>query len=257
MEQLFLYWFLIFVRASAMLSIFPIFSAAAVPIRLRIAIGGFLATVILPTLPTLGVDLSTLSLLGLIGLLASEVVIGLLFGYLCRLVLFAVALAGNLINTQLGLDMGSMVAPGEAQSMEVMGVVLQILAIMLLLSLDLHHTLLIGFQQSYEVLPIGGGHLSNELFDQMTQICGRTFMVAVKIAAPIIAVGIVVTVLLCMLARAVPQMNVFMEGFGIRLLVGITLLGAMFNMMAMEISNYMQQIPEDFVTIVRLLGQGK
>lgn len=256
MEQLFLYWFLIFTRAGAMLSILPVFSAAAVPIRMRIMVGGLLATVILPTLPSLGLDISTLSLLELVGLLISEVVIGLMLGYLGRLVLFSAALAGNIINTQLGLEMGSTLAPGEDQPMEVMGIVLQLLAIMLLLSLDLHHTLLAGFQQSYSVLPIGGGRLSNELFDQVTQTAGRTFLVAVKIAAPIIAVGIVVNVLLCMLARAVPQMNVFMEGFGIRLLIGITLLGAMFNMMAMEIANYIGQVPEDFVTVVRLLGQG-
>ena len=87
-------------------------------------------------------------------------------------------------------------------------------------------------------------------------MAGRTFLIAVKIASPIIAVGIVVNILRCMLARAVPQMNVFMESFGIRLLIGIMLMGSVINMAALEIANYLHQLPDDFVVVVRLLGLG-
>ena len=77
-----------------------------------------------------------------------------------------------------------------------------------------------------------------------------------EIAAPIIAVGIVVNLLLCMLARAVPQMNVFMESFGIRLLIGTMLLGSVFNLAAHEIATHLNQLPSDFINLVRLLAGG-
>jgi len=255
MEELFVNWFMIFVRAGAMLSIFPLFSATAIPVRMRIALAGFMSFLILPTLPV-RVDVSDATLFGFVGVIISEISIGLLFGWLVRILMFSVTLAGHFISTQIGLQLGGMVAPGNEQPTEIPAVMLQMLAISLMVTLDMHYTLLVGFQQSYHLLPIGGGILSDRLFDDVTMMAGRTFLVAAKIASPIIAVGIVVNILLCMLARAVPQMNVFMESFGIRLLIGILLMGSVINMAALEIANYLHQLPDDFVTVVRLLGLG-
>lgn len=255
MEGLFVNWFMIFVRAGAMLSIFPLFSATAIPVRMRIALAGFMSFLILPILPV-HVDVSNATLFGFVGLIISEISIGLLFGWLVRILMFSVTLAGHFISTQIGLQLGGMVAPGDEQPTEIPAVMLQMLAISLMITLDMHYTLLVGFQQSYHLLPIGGGILSDRLFDDVTLMAGRTFLIAAKIAAPIIAVGIVVNILLCMLARAVPQMNVFMESFGIRLLIGIMLMGSVINMAALEIANYLHQLPDDFVVVVRLLGLG-
>ena len=113
-----------------------------------------------------------------------------------------------------------------------------------------------GFQQSYDALPIGGGTLSNALFDHVTMLCGRTFVVAVRIAAPIIAVGIVINLLMMVLARAVPTMNVFVESFSVRILVGVFLFGFTMSLSAREISNYLKQLPNDFVMVTKLLGGG-
>ena len=256
MEQLFVNWFLVFTRAGAMLSVFPLFSASAVPVRLRIALAGFISFLIMPTLGASPVDPLNETLLSLVGLLLKEVAIGLLMGWLCRLMSFAMALAGHFISSQIGLQLGGMIAPGEEHPTETVGIILQMLAIMLLLTMDMHYALLIGFQQSYHVLPVGAGMLSEQLFDDVTMIAGRTFFVAVKIAAPIIAVGIVVNLLLCMLARAVPQINVFMESFGIRLLIGILLLGSVFNLASHEIAVYLNRLPVDFTNVVQLLAGG-
>ena len=256
MEQLFVNWFLVFTRAGAMLSVFPLFSAAAVPVRLRIALAGFISLMVVPTLGAPAVDPTQETLIGLVGLEMREIGIGLLMGWLCRLLSFSMALAGHFIASQIGLQLGGMIAPGEEHPTESVGIILQMLAIMLLVTMDMHYALLIGFQQSFQVLPIGGGMLSEQLFDNVTLIAGRTFLVAVKIASPIIAVGIVVNLLLCMLARAVPQMNVFMESFGIRLLIGILLLGSVFNLASKEIAGYLHQLPSDFTNVVRLLAGG-
>ncbi len=255
MEVLFLTWFLVFVRAGAMLAVFPIFSAAAMPVRLRLAIAAFLALMTMPgvALPS---DLASGNLISAGGLVGAEVCYGLLLGGVVRLVLFSVGLAGHYIGTELGLQLSSLIAPGETTPSATPSVILQMMTIMLLFSLDIHFELLMGFQQSYEALPIGGGTLSNALFDHVTLLCGRTFVVAVRIAAPIIAVGIVVNLLMMVLARAVPQMNVFVESFSVRILVGVFLFGFTMSLAAREISNYLRQLPNDFVTVTKLLGGG-
>tara|TARA_Y100000588_G_scaffold392707_2_gene505603 strand:- start:1518 stop:2288 length:771 start_codon:yes stop_codon:yes gene_type:complete len=255
MEQLFITWLLIFIRAGAMLYVFPIFSATAVPVRLRVGLAAVMGLFILP-----GVfappNVTSYTLVGMVLLIGKEVLLGLILGYLCRLVLFSMALAGHYIGTELGLQLSSTIAPGETQPVQVPGVLMQLLAVMLILALDIHHLLLAGFQQSYNVLPIGAGQLSNALFDTMLEKTAWTFVIAVKIAAPMIAVSIVINLLMMVLGRAVPQMNVFMEAFGVRILVGIFLMGFIFNMAAHEISAYVRRLPDDFTQVIRLLGMG-
>lgn len=255
MHEFFLTWFMVFVRAGAMLSIFPIFSAAAMPIRIRIALAGFLAMLTMPGV-SLPADFLEQNLIGFAGIVAKEAVFGLLLGFVVRLVLFAVGLAGHYIGTELGLQLSSLIAPGESQPSTTPSVMLQMLTVMLIFSLDIHFELLMGFQQSYEVLAIGAGGLSDELFAEVTALCGRTFVVALRIAAPIIAVAIVVNLLMMVLARTIPQMNVFVESFSVRILVGVFLFGFTLSMTAREISNYLRQLPNDFVVVTRLIAGG-
>lgn len=255
MAELFLTWFMVFVRAGAMLAVFPIFSAAAMPVRLRIAVAGFLAMLSMPgvSLPN---DLVIGNLVGVIGIVGQEVFYGLMLGFVVRLILFSVGLAGHYIGTELGLQLSSLIAPGETTPAATPSVILQMMTVMLMFSLDIHFELLAGFQQSYQALPIGGGSLSNSLFDYVTMLCARTFIVAVRIAAPVIAVGIVVNLLMMVLARAIPTMNVFVESFSVRILVGVFLFGFTLSLAAREITGYLKQLPNDFVVVARLLGGG-
>jgi flagellar biosynthetic protein FliR len=255
MPDFFLTWFMVFVRAGAMLSIFPIFSAAAMPVRLRIALAGFLAMLTLPGV-SLPEGFFASDLVGFVGLIIQEVCFGLLLGFVCRLILFAMALAGHYIGAEIGLQLGSLIAPGESTPSSTPSVMLQMMMIMLMFSLDIHFELLMGFQQSYQVLAIGGGGLSNELFDEVTLLCARTFTVALRIAAPLIAVSIVVNLLMMVMGRTIPEVNVFIMKFSVGILVGVFLFGFTLSLAAREITIYLKQLPHDFVVITHLLAGG-
>ncbi len=79
---------------------------------------------------------------------------------------------------------------------------------------------------------------------------------ALRIAAPLIAVGVVVNLLMMVLGRTIPEVNVFILSFSIRILVGIFLFGFTLSLAAREISNYLGQLPNDFVAVTRLLAGG-
>ena len=255
MQEYFLTWFMVFVRAGAMLAIFPIFSAAAMPVRLRIAMAGFLAMLTLPGV-ALPEGFFQSDLAQFIGIILKEVMYGLLLGFVCRLILFTVALAGHYIGGELGLQLGSLIAPGESTPSSTPSVMLQMMTVMLMFSLDIHFELLMGFQQSYNVLAIGTGGLSNELFDQVTLLCARTFTVALRIAAPLIAVSIVVNLLMMVLGRMIPEVNVLIMKFSVSILVGVFLFGFTLSLAAREITNYLKQLPHDFAVITHLLAGG-
>jgi len=201
-------------------------------------------------------DLVAGNLIGAIGVVGQEVFYGLMLGFVVQLIMFSVGLAGHYIGVELGLQLSSMIAPGATTPSPTPSVMLQMMTVMLIFSLDIHFELLAGFQQSYEALPIGGGTLSSTLFDHVTMLCARTFLVALRIAAPVIAVSIVLNLLMMVLARTIPQMNVFMFRFSLQPLVGVFLFGFTLSLAAREISGYLKQLPNDFVIVARLLGGG-
>lgn len=246
-------WLLVLVRTSSFLWIFPLFSGAKIPVQIRMALAAFLALMIAPGLGE-PIDVQKLDLFRLVILLLKEVTIGIFLGGICRMVFYTVQLAGYFISTEIGLQTSTLIVPTDSVPVDVPGAVLNLLAMMLFLSLDVHHSLMIAFQQSYAALPIGGGVLSNELFDDFTARVARIFLLAVQIAAPLLAISFLISVVMMMLGRAVPQMNVFFESFSIRLLAGLIVFGFTLSLMAERIADYLKRVPQDMIEVVRLLG---
>jgi flagellar biosynthetic protein FliR len=246
-------WILVFARASAFFSIFPLFSGVNVPVRLRVATAGFLALMIAPGLGT-PIDPYRLDNWHLVILFFKEVSLGLFLAFICRFVFYAVQLGGHFISTEIGLQTSTIITPTDSVPVDVPAAVLNLLAMMLFLSLDVHHSLLIAFQQSYQILPIGAGILKDALFDDLTLRTARVFMLGVQIAAPLIAVGFLLSTVLMMLGRAVPQMNIFFESFTMRLLAGLTVFGFSLNLAGQRLADYLRKVPQDMLEVGKLLG---
>jgi flagellar biosynthetic protein FliR len=243
---------LVFVRTGAFLLALPFFSAVNVPVMMRIALGAFAALLIAPQLPPFPVE--RMDLLSLVGLLARETSIGLLFGFVGRMIFFATEMAAGIIATELGLNMGSMLNPSSQQSEQVTSVILYLLTTMVMLTLNLHHGMLLGFARTFDVLPLGGGHLNNSLFEAFVGRTSQIFVVALQIAAPVMATSFVITVFFAVMSRAVPQMNVFGESFGFRIAGGLIVFGLTLQLTAQYVANHLRRLPEDLLTFGHLVG---
>ena len=247
-------WLLVFLRVSAFLLVLPFFSVANFPVTLRVALAALMALLLAPLVPPVPGNLTGFA--GLIGLMAQEVGIGLLMGFISRMVFYAVDLAGNFVAAELGLNMGVIFNPLEGHSSQVPGMVLFFLASVVMFTLDLHHWVLAGFQQTYAVLPIGGASLNGALFEVVVKHTSRIFVVALQIAAPIIAVSFVVTLVFSVLSRAVSQMNVFTESFAFRIAGGLIVFGFTLQLTAQHVLNYLHRLPEDLIRVAQLVGGG-
>ncbi|MBI4324908.1 MAG: flagellar biosynthetic protein FliR [Chloroflexi bacterium] len=247
-------WMLVFLRASAMLAIFPVFSAPRFPVQLRLALGALLAYLMAPQLPAH--RLINCSLWSLIGQMMLEIVIGLVLGFACRMIFYALDLAGGIIAAEMGLSLPSLLNPMETNEVTTPALILHTMAAVLWLSMDMHHWMLIGFQQTYALLPVGGSHLQERLFLDIVARSGKMFLVALQMTAPVIAVSFIITLVFAVLGRAVPQMNVFAESFAVRILAGLAAFGLTLHLMAQHVLNYLRRIPEDIVHVARLLGTG-
>ena len=247
-------WMLVFVRAGAFISILPIFTMLNVPATVRVAFAGLLAVLISPTLPAF--PFSHLDLWGWVGLTAQEAGCGLTIGFVTRTVFFATDLAGLLAANEMGLNLGSMFDPVNARPTQAPGLVMFLLTCVLMMSLDLHHWLLTGFQYTYTLVPIGSTQLREVLFNNILQHTSRVFVVALQIAGPLIASSLLSLLLLGFLGRLVPQMNVFSESFSVRLACGLAVFAFTMDLCAQHILNSLHRLPEDMMRVAQFLGVG-
>ncbi len=244
-------WLMVFLRASSMLAVFPVFSARNFPVQLRLALGGLLAGMVAATLPAGAVQPA--DFWGLAGQMAVEVGLGLTIGFACRMVFFMLEIAGSIISTEIGLSAPPGINPLDDGPSSTTATILYYLAAMLWLSLDMHHWMLIGFQKTYAFVPIGAAHLSQAV---VTDIVARTsgiFVIALQMSAPLLAVSFIVSLVFAVLGRAVPQMNVFAESFAVRPLVGLSVFGLTLDLMSQHIINYLRRLPEDMLRVAQAL----
>jgi flagellar biosynthesis protein FliR len=230
--ELFFTWFLVFVRTSAFLYFFPLFSGGNVPARLRISLAGMFSILIASSVQN-PVDLASFQVVQVVFLIFQEVSIGLYLSMSTRLIFYGIQLAGHFMSTEMGLQTSTLITPADSIPVAIPAAVLNMLAIMLFLSLDIHHMLILTFQRTYDVLPIGGAVLSNPLFDDMTLRAGR---------------------LLMMLGRAVPQMNIFFESFTIRLMSGLIVFGVSISLASQRIADELRRLPQNLIEAGRLLS---
>jgi flagellar biosynthesis protein FliR len=252
MEADFYNWMLVFLRLSGFLLVLPFFSMANFPVTMRVAIGALGALLIAPVLPPF--PLGKMDFLSLFGVMIQEVSIGLLLGFVSRMIFFAVELAGNFISTEMGLNLASIFDPTSQQSSQIAGTILVLLATIVLVTLNLHHWMLLAFAKSYTVLPPGGGHLNSALFENVVAQTSHIFMVALQIAAPVIAASFVITLVFSVLSRAVPQMNIFSEMLGFRIVGGLIVFGFTLQLSAQYVVNYLNRLPNDLLVVSQMMG---
>jgi flagellar biosynthesis protein FliR len=245
-------WFLVFTRVGALLTVLPMFSTAMFPVQLRVALGAMVAILVTPLLPAVAADGLSIWLLG--KLLFMEVSIGLLLGFVCRFVFYALEIAGVFIAAEMGLSLPQEFNQLVSGTTMAPGLMLYWIALMTLLSLDLHHWMIAGLQKSYVLVPFGGAHLHEALLGDVISRSGKVFVLALQIAAPVMAVSFLVTLVFAVLGRAVPQMNVFSESFPVRTLAGLVSFGLTCTFMGQHIANYLRRLPEDMLTVARLAG---
>jgi flagellar biosynthetic protein FliR len=246
-------WLLVFLRIGAMLAVAPVFSTSSFPIQIRLALGAIVAVLVTPLLPM--VSMAKLTLWGVVGLAAQETASGLLLGFVCRLAFFAIELAGSIMANDIGLNMASTLNPMINSPMASTTTAVYWMAVGIMFALDLHHAFIVGFQRTYEMLPMGEAHLSDNLLGTLVARTGWVFIGGLQIAAPVMATSFIITLLFALLGRAVPQMNVFAESMPIRVAGGMIVFGMTCSLMGEHIVNFFHHVPEDMLRVALLMGK--
>lgn len=233
-------WLIAMIRPGAAFLAAPIFGARAVPVQLRLilslAIGMAAMNSVIFTLPAGGVA----SFAGIM-LVMGEVLIGLAMGFAIQIGYAAAFVAGESIANVMGLGFASMMDPQSGASTQVVGQFLSILATFILLGMDGHLMLASYVVQSYKAFPPGGPLLPNEAVYDLVLFGGALLGAGLTIALPVGFALILIQLVMGMLARSAPSLNLFAVGMPVALFAGLVLLAIAAPIMSAGIADALRQ----------------
>jgi flagellar biosynthetic protein FliR len=244
----------VFLRASGLMLLFPLFSGPNVPVQIRVALAAFLTLLVSPVLPPFPLPLDSVP--GTVLLMSREILAGLFLGFITRMVFYAVDLAGGLLSAEIGLSLPASMNPLGSGGQTQIGLMLYFLAGFLWFCLDMHHVVVIAFERTYRFLPLGTAHVTEPLALDLINRTSHLFVFGLLMAAPALATSFIIMLVFSVLGRAIPQMNVFTESFAIRILAGLAVIGMTCDLMATHIANGLRRLPDDLLRVAQLMGVG-
>lgn len=248
------YFLLLLVRLTSFFVVAPLFSMRGVPNHLKIGLAFFIAWIVTSSMT---ID-ESIPLDGYYVLLIfKEFSIGLALGFVAALVLYAVQIAGAFIDFQMGFAIANVMDPQTGSQVPIIGQFKYMLALLFLLTVDGHHLMLNGVIQSVRLLPVEMAAISitaQGIAQFITVLFSEVFIIALQIALPIVGALFLVDVALGILAKTVPQLNIFVVGLPIKIMLGFILLLITMPVFFYLLTTLFEKLFTSMSQLINLLG---
>ncbi len=214
---------LVFARVGAMVMLLPGFGEVNIPVRIKLSIALLLTLILLPLhRGAYQVDLGAVAPMAV--LVVQEIVIGIVLGATARVTIAALQVAGSVIAQQLGLGFVTAVDPTQGQQGLLIGNFLTLLGLALLFATDTHHLVIAALNDSYTLFAPGRIVPSADVAALATSAFATAFKIGIQLSAPFLVFGIVFNLGLGILARLMPQMQVYFVGVPLSIVLGFLIL---------------------------------
>ncbi|HSZ74397.1 MAG TPA: flagellar biosynthetic protein FliR [Rhizomicrobium sp.] len=229
---------LVFSRVGAMVMLLPGVGETTVPPRVRLTLALAIAFALTPALAGYYPNTIPNDFLGLGVLLTRETICGIAIGGAARIVMAALQVGGNLIATQTGLAYAQTIDPTQNQAGAIVGNFFSLLGVTLIFATDLHHLAIEAIQGSYRMLPPTGDLPTSDMAELALRLVSGSFLLGVELAAPFLVFGFVVTAAIGLLARLMPQFQVFFIVTPINIMAGFLLMMLLLGTLMTVFLNY-------------------
>jgi len=228
---------LLFFRFGALFIAVPIFSHKNIPMTMKAAMAFFFTIVFYSSMPPLQI---AITLPSIILAILSEFMLGLVVGVVLQLAYNVITFAGGIISFMMGFSLASAIDPQTGVSMPIISQFLSLISLMVLLSLNLHHWVILFVDSSLHAVPLGGFLMSENIFHYIIKATSNMLLVGLMIAFPIIALSWLADVIFGMLMKTMPQFNLLVIGFPIKITVAFVVLIATFASTMLILKGQMQ-----------------
>jgi flagellar biosynthetic protein FliR len=239
---------LVFARVGAMVMLLPGLGESNIPVRIKIAIALLLTLIIVPLhRADYHVNMDTLS--ALLVMFVYEILIGIVLGATARVTLAALQVAGAVIAQQLGLGFVTSVDPTQGQQGVVIGNFLTMLGITMLFATDSHHLVIAALNDSYSIFSPGEVMPSGDVAALATRAFAAAFKIGMQLSAPFLVFGLVFNIGLGVLARLMPQMQVYFVGVPLSILAGFLIFAVVLTAMMGSFLDYFIAVMHDMIPL--------
>jgi len=249
----FIIWLFILLRMSGIIFTTPIFISSAFPNMGKVLLSSALSYMIFLTLPekdSIAYDYNLLSL-ALIGL--KEMIIGIAIGFTMNIIFYALNLGGMLIGFEIGLTMANVINPMEDVSQNVIGEFIYFAGILVFLLINGHHFAIKAGAASFEFIKIGKLNISESFHLYFIKLISTMFIIAVKLAIPFIVSFFLLYISEAIIARVIPQMQIFFVLHPLKIGIGLLMLILFMTFYVQILINLMGKIETDLYQLLNVM----
>ncbi len=247
---------LVFVRITAIISLLPVFGSSSVPFQLKAGFSFLLAILLFPLLPPVTPDqILSFLLPNFLFMVVKEVFVGITIGFASTFLFATVQFAGRLLDTQMGFAMVRLMDPFSDAPATVSGQFQVLVFSILFLLINGHYFLLIALQKSFDIIPLLSVNMPSEnVADFLISMTADIFTLAIRLAAPVFTVLVLCSLSLGIVARTVPQINIFFVGLPMKIGVGIITLTIVLPSLAAIFKTMVENIIRDLWKLLYLMA---
>ena len=229
----------VFIRILTFFSCINVIFPNGTPKVFKVMFSIFISFIISPFIQA---DIAVHSLSQLIIYALMETLTGLVFGFITNMCFNSLKIAGSLIDQQLGLSMANIYDPNTNTQNTLIETILYWLGVMIFFSMNGHHQLIAGIQNSFNLVKVGQLILSGN-FDYVINVFVQCFIIGIKIAVPMILSLLIAELLIGFISKSVPQLNVMVVSMPLKLLMGIIFIMIALPFLINKMHHLFNQIP--------------
>jgi flagellar biosynthetic protein FliR len=245
---------LVFLRIGALLIMIPVIGERTVPLAVK---GGLAILVSLLVAPAVDANIpnfnSEMGIFALIIAMIGEVLIGIVIGFAAKIIFAGIQFAGEMIGIQIGFSIVNVIDPISSTQVSVIAEFQYLIALLVYLAVDAHHTFILAIIDSYRFVYPFAYHFSGPLMQSILIFSRELFVTAIKISAPVMAVLLFTNVALGVVARTVPQINVFIVGFPLQIAAGLTVFALTAPVFIKLVQRALISLQAEIYTLLRLM----
>ncbi len=239
-------------RVAALFGSIPVFSSIQVPAKIRVGLSIGLALLLFPVLEPY-IPTRNLTLLNLAFIITNEALLGFMIGLTARLIFTAIEYGGTVIGYQMGFAAANVFDPQTNHQISQISQFQNVFAILIFLALDVHHIFLRAIVESYQLIVPGALDFSGGAVPFLMKLASGMFVLGIKFSAPILAVLLLSGLVLGILARVFPQLNVFLLSFPLNIGLSFFVIGLTLNIVAVLLSREFDALGDRFLNIFQML----
>ena len=246
-------FFLVLLRVGAILMSIPIFDSRGIPFFFKIALAFATGIVLFPLLKLdaapIASDFFTLSIS-----VAGEIFLGLAIGFSVKLIFAGIQLAGQLAGYQMGLALANVMDPATSEQVPLLAQFNNLIGLLVFLSINAHYWFIKALTESFRLVPPLNVKFGSSLMEHLIQLSGDMFVIAIEVGAPVIAAMLITSVAFGLVARTVPQMNVFIVAMPLKIGVGLLFIGFGLPYFSAFLENIFSDLGQDVILILKTMS---